>query len=188
MVTEEQIVDYIWNREEKGLRELEEKYENYCYTVSYTVLKNEQDAKECVNDTWLGVWNSIPPKRPNCLKGYIATITRNISLKRYEKNHAKKRENEAFITPYEELSEGITAGNFFEEYMDEIVVKNAIEEYLSQVNKRKRIAFMQRYFYMMEYEEIGEVLGMRATSVRSMLSRMRKDLQQVLIKEGVHVG
>ena len=86
-----QIVKMIWNRDETALSALSSKYSSYCYSIAYNILNDSEDAEECVNDTWLGVWNSIPPNCPDVLKTYAGKITRNISLKRWEEKHSKKR-------------------------------------------------------------------------------------------------
>ena len=86
-----QIVNLLFARQESGLKKLEEKYNKYCLTIANRILFDNEDSKECVNDAWLKIWNSIPPNRPENLAGYLAKIVRNLALNCYEKKHAAKR-------------------------------------------------------------------------------------------------
>lgn len=88
---DQEIVQLIWDRQEHGLRELSTKYNGYCYSVSYRIVHDAEDARECVNDTWLKTWNAIPPERPRALRGFLAKIVRNLSLNRYRNMHADRR-------------------------------------------------------------------------------------------------
>ena len=89
---DEEIVNLYWNRQEKAIYETDKKYGKYCNMISFNILQNNEEAKECVNDTYLNTWNSIPPQRPNILKTYIGRITRNLSINQYERRKAKKRD------------------------------------------------------------------------------------------------
>ena len=85
-----QIINLLFERQESGLLKMEEKYKKYCYSIANRIVFDNEDAKECVNDTWLKTWNSIPPNRPENLAGYLAKIVRNLALNCYERKNAKK--------------------------------------------------------------------------------------------------
>ena len=102
---DEDIVELYWQRNEQAITETSSKYEKYCYTISYNILGNVEDCHECVNDTWLSTWNSIPPNRPYSLKMYVAKIVRNLSFNRYESMTAKKRNNGQMPLVLDELQE-----------------------------------------------------------------------------------
>lgn len=87
-MNDERIIELFFERSEQAIKELDKKYGRVCYTVSYNILNNRQDAEECVNDAYLGTWNAIPPAKPNFLLAFVCKIVRNISLKRYEQNTA----------------------------------------------------------------------------------------------------
>ncbi len=69
-----EIIDLYWARNEKAIAATKEKYGNYCHTIAFNILHNNEDAEECTNDTYLGAWNSIPPQRPNPLSTYLGKI------------------------------------------------------------------------------------------------------------------
>ena len=83
MIDDEKIIEMFFERSEQAIRELNNKYGKICHNLSYNIVNDSQDAEECVNDAYLGAWNTIPPVRPNPLLTYICKIVRNISLKLY---------------------------------------------------------------------------------------------------------
>ena len=91
MMEDSQIIELYWKRSEQAVSETAQKYGNYCNTIAYRILNDREDAEECVNDTWLRAWNSMPPNRPGVLSAFLARITRNLSLNRCEKQNAAKR-------------------------------------------------------------------------------------------------
>ena len=167
---DEKIIQLIWDREEQGLRELSDKYNNYCYSISYRIVHDEEDAMECVNDTWFRTWNAIPPKRPAVLPGFLAKIVGN-----------------SVDIALEELQECVSDGRTVEEQIELRELSTSIARFLNRQSERNRAIFLQRYFYMMQTKEIAEKLGIREGTVRSILSRMRKDLRGWLEKEAVYL-
>ena len=112
------IIELYFDRDEAAITETYAKYGAYCHTVSYNVLRQEEDAEECVNDTWLHTWNAIPPTRPNSLKAFVGRIARNLSLNRLKEKNAEKRGGGAEDLAYEELDEWIGAGSSVEDTVD----------------------------------------------------------------------
>ena len=100
------IIDLYWQRNEQAVAETEAKYGPYCRSIAYGILQNNQDTEECVNDTWLRAWDSIPPQRPGRLSAFLGRIARNLALDRYDYNHAAKRSG-PFDQLLSELSECI---------------------------------------------------------------------------------
>ena len=182
---DEKIIQMIWERKEQGLKGLSDKYNNYCHSISYRIVHDEEDARECVNDTWLQTWNAIPPKRPAVLPGFLAKIVRNLSLNRYRHMHTARRGGKSVDIALEELQECVTDGRTVEEQIELKELSASIAKFLNRQSERNRAIFLQRYFYMMPTKEIAEKLGMREGTVRSTLSRMRKDLKGWLEKEAV---
>ena len=90
-MTDDQILNQYWARSESAIAETQKKYGPYCYSIAYHILFDNQDSEECVSDTYLRAWNSIPPSRPNHFSAYLAKITRNLSINRLQKDNAKKR-------------------------------------------------------------------------------------------------
>lgn len=184
---DEAIVQLIWDRQEQGLEELGRKYNNYCYCISERIVQNAEDAKECVNDTWLRVWNAIPPHRPKGLSGFLAKIVRNLSLNRYRDLHAGKRGGANVNLALGELEECLSDGKSVEEHMEQELLTQAIERFLRKQPERNRVIFLQRYFYLVSIKEIALTLDMKEGTVKSVLSRMRAQLRVCLEKEAIYL-
>ena len=114
MIEDEKIIEMFFERSEQGIRELDNKYGAVCHNLSYNIVNNRQDAEECVNDAWLGAWNSIPPQRPDPLRAYVCRIVRNLSLKKLRANSALKRSSR-FEVSLSELEDCISAHSLDEQ-------------------------------------------------------------------------
>ena len=90
-MNDSEIIDLFYMRSERAIMELAAKYGNVCNKVAKNILNNILDAEECVNDAYLGAWNTIPPQNPNPLLTYICRIVRNLSIKKYHANTSVKR-------------------------------------------------------------------------------------------------
>ena len=183
---DQQIVQLIWDREERGILELSEKYKDYCYSISSRILHCMEDTLECMNDTWLHVWNAIPPNRPAHLPGWLAKIVRNLSLNRYRENHARKRHDMVAVA-LDELAECLPDQHRVDEHLEQQALVQSIQEFLEQQTKQNRIIFLQRYFYMMPIKEISSHLSIREGTVKSTLCRMRKSLKNWLKQEAIEL-
>lgn len=178
------IVDMLFERQEQAIEEVDKKYGRYCYVISYGILNSAEDAKECVNDTYARVWESIPPHRPKKLSAFIGRITRNLSLDRYDRAKAQKRASGIGLI-YDELEEMISEGS--ESALDSFVLRDAINSYLARLPKRTRIIFVRRYWYLSPISEIAEDMGLSESNVKAILFRARAKLKAHLEKEGISV-
>ena len=139
------IIRLFQERSQQAIAELSQKYGKLCQSLSRRILNNEEDAKECVNDTWLGVWNSIPPQTPNPLVSYVCRITRNLSVKRLRHNMAAKR-NSYYDVSLAELEECIPAAQEQEPWEEQEVTK-VLERFLRELDTGSRVMFVKRYWY-----------------------------------------
>ncbi|MBQ8431434.1 MAG: sigma-70 family RNA polymerase sigma factor [Clostridia bacterium] len=177
------IVAMYLAREEQALEVTAQKYGGYCKSIAMRILESEQDADECVNDTWLRIWNSIPPHMPKHLKAFLAKITRNLAFDRYRRQTAQKRGSSAVELALEELEACLPANNTPEaEYRGE-ELKQSINRFLRALPERDCNIFLRRYFYTEEIGEIAERYGLKQENVRLILSRTRKKLKNHLEKE-----
>ena len=178
------IVELYWERDEKAIRETEIKYGKYCYTVAYNILHSHESSEECVNDTWIGAWNSMPPERPVRLQGFLARITRNIAIDRYRYEGAQKRgaEVESAIDEYWECIPNGDAP-----IDDELVLKQTIDGFLASLDTRSRIIFMRRYWYSMSVKDISVGMHMSESHINVILHRTRNKFKNYLTKEGIFV-
>ncbi len=181
------IVALYWDRNEQAIVESEAKYGTYCLRISMNIVENRQDAEECVNDTYLRAWNSMPPERPTKLGAYLGKITRNLSLDRYKANHAAKRETSLFIVSLDELSECVPDCGMGDAdvALEAERVGQCINRFLRKLPREAREVFICRYFYSDSLSEIARRFGMSESKVKSMLHRTREKLRKFLTSEGV---
>ncbi|MBQ7872288.1 MAG: sigma-70 family RNA polymerase sigma factor [Oscillospiraceae bacterium] len=181
---DEQIIDLLFQRSEDGILALECTYGRLCRTLAFGILNDREDADECVNDAWLGVWNAIPPARPAILSAYVCKIVRNLSLKRYRKNHAEKR-NSAHAVSMAELEDCLTAPDRAETRLETAELTRSIEEFLDSLTAENRVIFLQRYWFARSCAEIAAQTGLREGTVTVRLTRLRQQLRTHLTERGM---
>ena len=180
-----QIVDLYWARSEKALSETKNKYGRYCYSIAYNILHNNEDSEECVSETYLHAWNSMPEQRPDRLAAFLGRITRNLSLKRWERNTAQKRGSGQVALALDELQDCIPASDSTERIADDSALADLINGFLSSMSSEKRKIFMKRYWYFCSVRQIAAELSVSESKVKMSLLRSRNELKQLLEKEGV---
>ena len=180
-----EIIELYWNRDEAAIAATDNTYGNYCYSIAYNILSNNEDAEECVNDTWLNAWKSIPPQRPNRLSTYLGKITRNLSLNRYKLLTAQKRGKGQVELALSELEGCVPAQGNMEQITDEMALVNAIETFLRAQPRTERNIFIGRYWYLYPIRDLAGAYRMSESKVVSMLHRMRNKLKLHLEKEGI---
>lgn len=179
-----QILELYHLRSEQAIQETAVKYGSYCRSIAVNILANNQDAEECVNDTWLSAWNAIPPKCPSVFSAFLGRITRNLSIDRWRKTQAFKRGGSAVQLALEELGECVSGEESVESAAIRREVLASIQRFLGQLSPVERNVFLCRYWYLDTSEEIAEKSGFTPTKVRSMLHRIRGRLEKHLEKEG----
>lgn len=181
-----EIVKLFYERSEDALREVRGKYEKFCRYISMRILNNPEEADECVNETYLRAWNSIPPSKPSSLSAFLGKITRNLSLDVYNKKRAAKRgggEPEAVL---EELAECIPSENS-RDIVEDIALRDALNAFLKTLSADTRKIFMRRYWYMSEIREIAHDFNFSESKVKMSLARTREKLRLFLEKEGIDI-
>lgn len=180
---DEKITELFFERSQEAIEETKIKYSSYCMKVATNILKSKQDAEECVNDSYMKLWSSIPPNRPASLKAYLAKIVRNLSLDKLEKQKAKKRGSGTAELVFDEICEFISTGG--EQLADEIALREAINSFLASLDRQTRIIFVQRYWYFCSVKEIAVQLNVGESKVKMTLKRTRDKLREQLEKEGL---
>ena len=183
---DKQIVELYWARSETAILETEKKYGRYCHYVAYQILCDDEDAKEVVNDTYLKTWTTIPPQRPDPLKPYIGTISRQLALDKYRRQHAKKRLGQVPLV-LDELSECIPDYDNGADIDESIALSEALNRFIWSLPRQTRNIFVRRYFYMSTISEIAKDFSMKESNVTMYLLRTRKKLKQFLKKEGLAI-
>ncbi|MBO5042386.1 MAG: sigma-70 family RNA polymerase sigma factor [Clostridia bacterium] len=178
-----QIVMLFWARSEEAIAETQKKYGRYCQYIAYRILKNDADAEEVVSDTYLRLWNSIPPHRPDPLKPYVGTVCRRLALNEYERQNAQKRGGE-LPAVLEELSDCVADGDSASDMGESVALADALNRFLKALPSETRNIFVRRYWYTASVAEISESFHMKESTVAMLLLRTRRKLKKHLEKEG----
>lgn len=180
------ILDLFWQRSESAIDSVNAKYGPMCRSIAMNLLRSEEDAEECVNDTYHGLWNTIPPERPEKLSPYIAKITRNLAMKRLTYRNAAKR---AVLTvSFEELNECIPGGSEPEKILEERELTRLLEQFLSTLDRDSRNLFLRRYWFFDSVREIARGFGIPEGTVKTRLFRLRNQLKAYLEEAQIYVG
>lgn len=182
---DEEIINLYWERQEKAIYETDKKYGRYCNTISFNILQNSEEAKECVNDTYLKTWNSIPPQKPNILKAYLGRIARNLAINQYERKKAKRRDYTLEIA-LEELNECISSNNNVEKELNYKELVKALNNFLSELSQDKRKIFLERYWYLYSIKEISSNNKISESNAKIILLRLRNQLKNYLKEGGLY--
>ena len=185
-MTDEEIISLFFERSEQAISELAAKHGKAVARIVRNILSDEEDVKECVNDTWLGVWNSIPPNRPDPLRAYVCRIARNLAAKKYHSNTAEKR-NSQYDLALDELEEVLSGRDSAEEAFEAKELRAAINGFLAGLNASDRFLFMRRYWYSDPVKDIAKMAESTPNSVTVRLFRIREKLRRYLEKEGLPV-
>lgn len=180
---DQKIVELYWERSESAVEETQKKYGRYCYAIAHRILRSEPDAEECVNDTYIRAWESMPPERPRVLSGFLGRITRNLALNRYDYNRAQKRD--ALSTVESEYWECMPSAEGRIE--DEVALSRALNRFLSELPQETRIVFLRRYWYACTIKEIAKSMALSESNVKVLLHRTRMELKAYLQREGIGI-
>ncbi len=179
------IIALFEARDERAIRESAEKYGRYCHSLAYRIVCDARDAEECVSDTWLHAWDSIPPQKPSSLKLYLAKLVRNVALNRYQEKKRQKRGGNLVLEPLEELAEVVSGTSDIDTEFRRLALKDAMDRFLRGLSQEDRGIFLRRYFFAESHEEIAKRFHVKETAVRVKLSRTRQKLKVFLEKEGL---
>lgn len=171
------IINLYFDRSEKAIQATEEKYSRYCFSIAWNVLYDKEDSDECVNDTWLATWNSIPPRKPAILSAFLGKITRNLAIDCFRRKKAAKRSTENILELCKELEEieDLTAYSLNDEIQRKEILE-ILEKFLESLKKGDRDIFIRRYWYMDSISEISARHGISESRIKSSLYRSRKKL------------
>ena len=180
---EDSTIIALYNaRDERAIRETEVKYGDYCMSISLGILQDRMDAEECVNDTYLKAWNTIPPKQPSVLRTYLGKLTRNLSIDRLRTLHRKKRDVDLLVAA-EELDRCLGTASDVED--GELC--SVLDGFLAGLDDVERRLFVGRYWYTYEVNRLAEAYGMTPNAVTKQLGRTREKLRAYLAERGYTV-
>lgn len=179
------IIELYFARNEQAIHETDIKYGKLCFRVANNVLGNVEDSKECVNDTYLSVWNAIPPTRPNNFVAFICKIVRNLSLRRLDFNLAKKRNPDVKVS-FSELEE-ILPDNRINPGTGDEEVGRLISNFLRKEKADSRNVFIRKYYFFDSVSDIAGRYSFTESKVKNMLYHTRNKLREYLKKEGIEI-
>ncbi len=180
-----QIVELYWQRAEEAIPATAAKYGAYCRTIANNILANEEDAEECVNDTWLKAWNSMPDNRPTLLGAYLGKLTRWLSLSRLRERGRLKRGGGETSLALDELAEVVSDGSDIQRELEIRELNAAVRVFLKSLEETEREVFLSRYWFLLPVKEIAARFGFSPNKVSTLLHRTRRKLQSYLKEEGL---
>jgi RNA polymerase sigma-70 factor (ECF subfamily) len=178
------IVQLYWDRNEQAIPATADKYGAYCTAIAKNILGSDEDAEECVNDTYLNAWHAMPPHRPGVLSTFLGKITRNLSFNQYKRSRADKRGGGEVAAVLDELAECVSGKENVEQEFDRQELARAIDEFLGALPQDKRSIFLCRYWYTDSIADIAHRHGMKEGAVSMTLSRLRAKLRDYLSERG----
>ena len=179
-----QIVQLYWDRNEQAISATSGKYGNYCASIARNILDSREDAEECVNDTYMSAWNSMPPHRPSNLAAFLGKITRNLSINRYRHKNAGKRGGGNATVVLDEIAELVSDTDDVEQAVDRRELIRAIDLFLDRLPADQRRIFVCRYWYFDRVSAIASRFGMTENHVSVTLNRLRLKLHHHLTGRG----
>jgi RNA polymerase sigma-70 factor (ECF subfamily) len=177
---DKQIIELYLARSDDAISVTAAKYSPYCMKIAFNILRNHEDSEECVNDTWLRTWNSIPPNIPRVLSTFIGRITRNLAIDRYRYLTSSKHGGSDIPLILDELSECLFGIDNIERTIDSSDITEALNSFLETLSQKQRIVFVRRYWYSWSVSEISSQMSISETNVTTMLMRIRKKLKSHL--------
>ena len=186
LLEDEEIIELYWARNERAIDETDKKYKGYLYTIAYNILHDDLDCEECLNDTYLGTWNTIPPTRPNVFQAFISKIMRNVAVGRYNKNTAEKRIPAEMTVSMGEFVECLPQTITIEEEYFIGEVSKILSQFLRELPERSAFVFVCRYYCSDKITDIAEMLHVSESTVFRELMYIREQLKERLIKEGYY--
>ena len=184
-MNDHRIIELYFARDEEAIKQTDMKYGKLCHRVAYNILHNNEDSEECVNDTYIGVWNAIPPTRPNNFMAFVCKITRNLSLKRLEAMSRQKR-SQAILVSLDELAEVLSDESIADGVSDEDIGKR-ISDFLRNEKSEIRDVFIRKYYFFDSIGDIARRYDFTESKVKNMLHHTRTKLKDFLIKEGIEI-
>ncbi len=174
------IIDLYWQRSDRAIAESDSKYGNYCGAIAANICGNQEDAEECVSDTWFTAWNQMPPRRPSILSAFFGAITRNQAINRVRSRQREKRGGGQMDLVLSELEECLAAPDDVEKTVEMQELMRAVRKFVGTLREEDRTLFLARYYYMAPVAQIAQRLRCSESKVKTTLYRLRKQLKKKL--------
>lgn len=186
-LSDEAIISLYWDRDRKAITETDFKYGKYLYTIIYNILHDKLDCEECLNDTYLGAWNAMPPARPQVLRAFLVTISRRIAIKRYHMLRQKGAVPSEMTVALAEVEDFIAENSSAEEAFDAKQLGQIISRFVRSLPQRQRYIFISRYYAAEPIDTIAKELALSRSMIHKELAAIRTALKETLESEGYSV-
>lgn len=187
IVADEQIVELYWARDDTAIQLTDDKYGQFLYRIAYNILQNRLDCEECQNDTYLGIWNAIPPNRPAAFAMFISKIMRNIAIMKYRDKMRKKRIPSEMTVCMDDLANILPGEDSLEENYLAEELGRMINEYLRGLTDRQQYIFVGRFYIGDKLEVIAEELNIHVSTVHREIEKIKRGLKGYLERRGIDV-
>ena len=184
---DDKIVALYWERNEKAIEETDIKYNKYLFSIAYNVVHDRLDCEECLNDTYIGAWNAMPPSKPNMLKAFLTTITRRIAIKRYHSNLKQSVIPSEMTVSLSELENFLADDGDVDSEFDFERLGHVISNFVRSLSERRQFIFMTRYYVADPIDTIARDLGLSRSMVNKELAAIRSALKEKLESEGYSI-
>ena len=184
---DDEIIELYWQRNEAAIAETDLKYRKYLFIIAYNILNEKLDCEECLNDTYLGAWNAIPPTRPNVLKAFLTTIIRRTAMKRYQHKNRQRAVPSEMTGSLSELEACVSGDGDVEADFDAERLGKIIRDFVRSLGKRRQFIFMSIYYAADSIDVIARDLKLSRSMINKELAAIRSDLAKTLEKEGYSI-
>jgi len=181
---DEEIVELFWMRNERAITETDIKYKAFLLSLAHNIVSDTLDCEECLNDTYIGAWNAMPPARPTLLKSFLAKIMRRIAINRFHANNRQKRITSEYAVSLSELEDLITNSESTETELETKELAKAISCFVRSLSDRQLYVFVSRYYLAEPILKISSELGCSKSTVKREITAIKNGLKKHLESEG----
>ena len=180
-LSDEEIIQLYLDRNENAIKETDIKYRDYLISIANNIVHDLRDSEECLNDTYLKTWNSIPPTIPASLIAFLVTIIRRTAVNCYKKNNRQKRVSSELTISLSDVEDFISDSHYERNEED---LGKIFSEFVSSLSKRKMYIFMSRYYLSRSIKDIAELLDCSESTINKEINAIKKELKEILEKDG----
>jgi len=186
-ISDEKIIELYWARNEKAIEETDLKYKKYLFSIAYNIVHDQLDCEECLNDTYLGTWNAIPPQNPRVLKAFLTVIMRRIAINRYHSNLRKNVVPSELTVSLSEIEDFISGNDDVSAEFDAERLGRVISDFVRSLSERKQFIFMSRFYVADSIDTIASDLRLSRSMVNKELAAIKIALKEKLESEGYSI-
>ena len=180
---DEEIVELLYVHDDKGLVETKSKYNDLLNSLSFRIVRNREDTDQCVNDTYMKVWDTIPPYKPNYFKSFICKIVRQISIDKYRYNHRKERDNSEIVY-LSDMDYEVKDKKNIEDELSERLLVGELNKFIDNLDVENRVLFVRKYFFFEDSKSLSKRYGISENNINVKMLRVRNKLRDYLESEG----